>query len=134
MIYEKDDVGENDKVEIRSVSIKDNKIEMSWEVVYTKDTDDVESAAEEAEKGYTLPEYIFEIEQSQVSKKVESTELEVKGWIYAQMHDEASGKPLADRDYVIYLTDDSEIKGTTDSEGYVKEDELGMGKYFMVLK
>ena len=56
------------------------------------------------------------------------------GWINTQFKDKKTGKPLANRKYTIYLTVDTEINGTTDNEGYVKQTDLKIGDYYIEFK
>ena len=129
-IVEKDDDGEDDDVATISGTVKGGKIECKWKVKYTADDDDTESQKEMDEKGYTLPEYTFTVECDEVASE-ESGKLDVMGWIKTQFKDKKTGKPLSNKKYRIYLLNGDEIKGTTDESGYVVQDELKLGKYFI---
>ena len=60
----------------------------------------------------------------------ESAQLDVTGWIKVQYVDK-SGKPLANKKYHIYFLEEKCISGTTDENGYAKEENLEKGKYFI---
>lgn len=51
------------------------------------------------------------------------------GLIKTQYIDKRTGKPLANPKYTIYLTDGSQINGTTDDNGYVDLQDLKQGIY-----
>ncbi|MBR0100627.1 MAG: hypothetical protein IJP90_13090 [Treponema sp.] len=129
-IVEKDDDGNDDDVTILSAKVQNGKIECKWKVIYTEDDDDSNSQQEKEEKGYTLPEYAFTVECDGVESD-ESGQLDVMGWIKTQFKDKKTGKPLSNKKYRIYLLNGDEIKGTTDESGYVVQDELKLGKYFI---
>ena len=92
-----------------------------------------DSQKELAEKGYTLPEYAFVVECGGATSG-ESGVLEVRGWIKVKYVDK-SGNPLANKNYVVYLLDEKTcISGTTDENGFVQEDELKQGRYFIIFE
>ena len=129
-IVEKDNDGNDDDVTTLSAKVQNGKIECKWKVIYTEDDDDSNSQQEKEEKGYTLPEYAFTVECDGVESE-ESGQLDVMGWIKTQFKDKKTGKPLSNKKYRIYLLNGDEIKGTTDKSGYVVQDELKLGKYFI---
>ena len=131
-IVEKDADGEDDDVATLTAKVSGGRIECVWKVVYVKDDDDADSEQEKAEKDYTLPEYAFTLECGGVTSE-ESGQLDVMGWIRTQYVDK-NGNPLPNKEYVIYLLDGTCISGTTDDGGYVKEDDLKHGKYYIVFK
>ena len=131
-IVEKDADGNDDEVESPNTKIQNGKIKCKWKVVYMEDNDDTESQQEMEEKGYTLPEYAFTVE-CDGEKSAESGQLDVRGWIKAQFKDKETGKLIINEKYTIYLTDGTEINGTTDDEGYVEQTDLKKGKYLIVL-
>ena len=131
-VVEKDDDGNDDDVTTLTTKVQDGKIKCKWKVVYTEDDDDADSEQEKAEKGYTLPEYAFTVECGSATSG-ESGELNVMGWIKQQFKDKATGKPIANEKYTIYLKDGSKISGKTDGEGYVEQTDLKKGEYFIVL-
>ena len=113
--------------------VQNNTIECAWKVVYTADNDATDSEQEKKEKGYTLPEYAFTIE-CDGEKSAESGQLDVRGWIRTKFTDKRTRKPLANKKYTIYLSDGTEISGTTDDEGYVEHKDLKMGEYSIGFK
>ena len=132
-IVEKDDDGKDDPVTTLSTVVSGGKIKCQWQVKYTADEDDADSQKELAEKGYTLPEYAFVVECGGATSG-ESGVLEVRGWIKVKYVDK-SGNPLANKNYVVYLLDEKTcISGTTDENGFVQEDELKQGRYFIIFE
>ena len=127
-IVEKDDDGNDDDVKTLSAKVQNGKIECKWKVIYTADEDDSNSQQEMKEKGYTLPEYAFTVEADGVESE-ESKQLDVMGWIRTQFKDKRTGKPLANRNYIIHLTDGTQINGFTDDNGYVELQDLMQGIY-----
>ncbi len=132
-IVEKDADGKDDPVTTLSAVVSDGRIKYRWQVKYTADDDDADSQKELAEKGYTLPEYAFVVECGGATSG-ESGVLEVRGWIKVKYVDK-SGNPLANKNYVVYLLDEKTcISGTTDENGFVQEDELKQGRYFIIFE
>ncbi len=129
-VIEKDADGQDDDVATLTTTVNGGRIECKWKVVYTEDDDDTNSGQEKAEKGYTLPEYAFIVECGGTESE-ESGQLDVMGWIRIQFKDKKTGKPLSNKKYIIYLLNGDEIKGTTDESGYVVQDELKIGKFFI---
>ena len=132
-IVEKDADGKDDPVTTLSAVVSDGQLKCKWQVTYTADEDDADSQQELEEKGYTLPEYAFVVECAGVTSG-ESGVLEVRGWIKVKYVDK-SGNPLANKNYVVYLLDEKTcISGTTDENGFVQEDELKQGRYFIIFE
>ena len=132
-IVEKDADGKDDPVTTLSAVVSGGRIKCQWQVTYTADEDDADSQQELEEKGYTLPEYAFVVECGGATSG-ESGVLEVRGWIKVKYVDK-SGNPLANKNYVVYLLDEKTcISGTTDENGFVQEDELKQGRYFIIFE
>ena len=129
-IIEKDDDGNDDFVAELSTAVNGGKIRCKWKVIYTEDNDDTDSQHELEEKGYTLPEYAFTVECDGAESE-ESGRLDVRGWIKTQYIDKKTGKPLANKKYIIYLLNGDEINGSTDDSGFVLQNDLKVGKYFI---
>ena len=129
-IVEKDGDGNDDFVTELGVAVQEGKIRRKWKVVYMADDDDTDSQKEMEEKGYTLPEYAFTVE-CDGTKSEESGQLDVRGWIKTQYIDKKTGKPLANKKYIIYLLNGDEINGSTDDSGFVLQNDLKAGKYFI---
>ena len=129
-IVEKDDDGNDDFVAELGAAVNGGKIRCKWKVIYTEDNDDTDSQQELEEKGYTLPEYAFTVDCDGAESE-ESGQLDVMGWIKTQFRDRRTGEPIANRKYIIYLSDDTAKTGTTDSEGFVYEKDLKHGEYYI---
>lgn len=133
-IVEKDaDGNDDDDVTTLTAKVSNGKIECAWKVIYMEDDDDADSEQEKAEKGYTLPEYAFTVECDGATSE-ESGQLDVMGWIKVQYVDEETGMPLENKKYIIYLLNGTCISGNTDEKGFLKEENLAIGKYFITFK
>ena len=131
-IAEKDDDGNDDFVAELSAAANGGKIRRKWKVVNTEDNADTDSQQELDEKGYTLPEYAFTVDCDGVKNK-ESGQMDVRGWIKTQYVDK-SGKPLANKKYIIYLLNGNSINGVSDDDGNIELENLKQGAYFIIFK
>ena len=81
-IYEQDADDDHDFIKRYSErQIEKGKFKVEWTVTYTEDRDDYNSACEEKEKGYTLPEYFFNLRTKHNNKEymsADSSKLEVR--------------------------------------------------------
>jgi hypothetical protein len=129
-IYESDTTSEDDYIESLPAVIKNSKVELGWEVIYTDDSDDTSS---DDEQGYTLPEYIFNIriEETDIAS-AESPELKVSVKLAYQLKDE-DGNILSDKPYLLVLADGSKIQGRTDANGYILEEKIPIGKTEIII-
>ena len=124
-IVEKDADGKDDPVATLSAVVSGGRIKCQWQVTYTADEDDADSQQELAEKGYTLPEYAFVVECAGVTSG-ESGVLEIYADFIAKLS--MNGKLLRNYPYILKLEDGSCRKGQTNSDGYIIENELPVGK------
>ena len=124
-IVEKDADGTDDPLTTLSAVVSGGRIKCWWQVKYTADEDDADSQKELAEKGYTLPEYAFVVECGGATSG-ESGVLEVYADFIAKLS--MNGKLLRNYPYILKLADGSCRKGQTNSEGYITENELPVGK------
>ena len=124
-IVEKDANGKDVPVATLSAVVSGGRIKCRWKVKYTADDDDADSQKELKEKGYTLPEYAFVVECVGTTSG-ESGVLEVYADFIAKLS--MNGKLLRNYPYILKLADGSCRKGQTNSEGYIIENELPVGK------
>jgi hypothetical protein len=122
-IYEHDADGAHDLVTEFETEIKGKKVETSWEYEYHEDTDEIPTK-EEAEKGYKPPQYFFRV--SAGTAFADSDLLEFKDWIEIVLTDD-TGKPAANKDFVVHLPDGSEKRGKLDSDGRAMVKDLPPG-------
>jgi hypothetical protein len=125
-IWEHDEDNKHDYVTRLTGTIKNNRLEVSWKVVYTADDDDSTSGKELLEQGYTLPEYHFVISHKRM-KDARSPKLKVKGFISGLLIDETTSVTFANMDYILVLPDGSERKGKTRNNGQMVEKGLPIG-------
>ena len=130
-IVEKDDDGDDDDLTVLTDKVQDGKIRCDWKVVYMEDNDDTESQKEMEEKGYTLPEYAFNVECDGVESE-ESRQLDVLGWIKTQFKDKENGLPVGNKKFRIFSFDGKiKIDGSTDENGYADLRNINISKYYI---
>lgn len=124
-IYNRDLKGVDVVVDNIDAKVKGGRVEGEWEYVYAEDTNGA-MTEEETQKGYSAPEYYFEVilEQS----KARSGLLGYKDYIEIELRDE-NNKPIANQDYILYLSNGEVRKGKLDGNGYKKEEKIPPGKF-----
>lgn len=127
-ILEHDSDGAHDPITNFPATVKNRKIETSWEYEYQEDTDEIPTK-EEAAKGYNPPEYFFRVSVGGVT--ADSGLLLFKDWIEIDLKDQA-GKPIPDQDYELKLPDGSTRKGKLDAKGTAREKDIPPGPYEVV--
>lgn len=134
-IYEYDQDGAHDFIVKFPVIVKNKKIEAEWEFEYHEDTDDIPTDEELNEYGrsYNPPEYFFIVNANggRFGENQESGLLEFKDWVEVFLLDE-DGNPVSGEEYTFCLADGTEKKGSLDSEGYAKEEDIPPGKVSVV--
>ncbi len=132
-VYEKDYTTENDLLDTFTGESRDGKLELSWTVRYVEDTDDENSEEEQAEKGYTKPEYIFVLESKELEIKEESPVLEFQDWIEVVLKNEKTGEIYANTDYTLKMPDGEEREGKTDERGFLREEDVPPGMHEILI-
>lgn len=133
-IYEKDEIGNDDFICTLAAVVESDKISCTWKVEYHADDDDTESEEEIAEKGYTLPEYMFKIScRKYGATSGESTVLEVADRVGLQLVNKEDDTPIANADYYLVMPDGSLKMGTLDAEGRITEEWLPPGHEYSVV-
>jgi phage protein D len=118
MIFEQGKNRDDPIDEIEGI-LSDGKVEASWKVVY-KEEEGSNTADEIEEKGWTVPDYYFVAEYGGVESR-QSDVLFVKEWSHKQLVNGITDEPLANKKYTLSLSDGTEIKGTTDENGYMEK-------------
>ena len=126
-IWEHDADGAHDLITKFPAIVKNKKIEVDWEYEYHEDTDEIPTE-EEAERGYSPPEYFFRVVIAGVS--ADSGLLEFKDWIEIEL-ETLQATPAADEKYILYLPDGKQRSGALDNYGYAKEENIPPGKVFV---
>ncbi len=122
-IWEKDIDGADDFIAKIETSIKGNKVEAEWKYEYVEDTD--ETSLEDEKKGYSSPEYYFIVKVEEGHAR--SDLLKYKDWVEIKLKDE-EGKPIGKVKYKLILPDGEIKKGTLDSDGKLKLEDIPPGK------
>jgi hypothetical protein len=128
-ILEYDEDGAHDPITEISVIVNNSRVEAEWEYEYHEDTDEIPTESE-IEKGYNPPEYIFRVRIDNIS--ADSGLLLFKDWIEVEVKD-ATGQTAANQDYIIHLPDEQTRSGTTDDRGWVREEDVPPGPWWIEL-
>lgn len=131
IIFEFDTDGSNDKIVEIPTTVKNKKIELSWEYEYHEDIDEIPTDEELKKYGkkYNPPEYFFviEIDGLKFGEKQESGLLKFKDYIEIELKDE-NGEPIANAKYNLYLADGNKRQGQLDGSGHARESNIPPGK------
>jgi hypothetical protein len=124
----------NDLVAELYAFVHGGTIERPWVVEFDEEKC-ISCAWEIKDKGFTIPEYLFEVEYrgSQGYKRNGSDMLVIKEWVKTQIVDEGSGMIMANRPYTLILGDGSKITGRTDADGYIIQSGLVIGDIYFYL-
>jgi hypothetical protein len=110
--------------------INEDKLEIEWPVEY-KEKPGTKSKKELDEKGYAIPEYHFYVryfgfrsEKSPVAK--------LKNNIMEIALDK-DNKAIVNTEYILITPDKQEIIDKTDADGYIKQGNIVIGKYKLII-
>jgi uncharacterized Zn-binding protein involved in type VI secretion len=119
-VWEKD-FGTGDRLIkiIKDTTITGNSVEAEWMYEYKEDEEDKEDEGEVTK--YSSPQYYFIIKTE--DNQARSGILDYKDWIEISLEDE-DGNPMADEEYILYLSSGEIRKGKLDSKGYKKEKNI----------
>lgn len=120
-IYQRDIKGVDAYIEKIETKVKNKKVEGEWEYHYTEEN---KVATNTQFKGYSSPEYYFDIVIGKV--KTRSGLLVLKDWIEVVLKDEL-GDAIPDQKYIIYLPDGKIVNGELDSNGYMRVENICTG-------
>lgn len=118
-IWERDMDGADDFIAKIETTVQGNKVEVEWKYEYTEDTDEV--TEEDQKKGYSSPEYYFIAKIKE--DKARSDLLGFQDWLEIELKDE-KGNPIANEDYIFYLSNGEIRKGKLDSKGKKREEKV----------
>jgi len=123
-IFEHDDDGGHDPITAIEGVVTDGVLEGRWDYEYHEDTDSIPTA-EEAEQGYSPPEYFFRIDEGE---PVDSGLLGFRDFVEISLT-LGGDRPAADEEYVLTLPDGSERKGKLDAGGKAVEQKVPPGNF-----
>lgn len=103
------------------------KVEAEWEYKYSEEPDK-KSKGEAEQKGYSHPEYFFEVIVGR--SKARSGVLTYQDWIEIELKDHTN-KPIADEEYVLALSTGEVRKGKLDSSGRKREEKVLPGSTYL---
>lgn len=112
--------GKKGMVDLISATVENGKINREWTV---KDHSSF------YEKGvYSVPSYTFKLSAENGKVSLESEKINVYGFIRTQVKN-TDGELKRNQNVVIYKSDGSTIKTTTDSDGYIDLKWIPLGQY-----
>ena len=127
-IYEHDEDEAHDFItRISPVMVENNRLETQWAYEYHDDVDEIPTDWDET--GYSPPEYFFKVIIR--GSNAQSGLLEFKDYIDINLVND-DGESIPDEDYIIHLPDGSERRGTVDSEGHAREEDIPPGDYIIL--
>jgi len=132
VICEHDADGNDDLVTGALGIIDGNKVETEWQVIYVPDNDDVDSAKEKQEKGYTLPEYVFKYFKPD-GTVVESGIMNVSDDLLIEFKSEDEEEDLSNIEYHLEMPDGSFKTGKLDKEGKAIVEDIFPGEVYSVI-
>lgn len=118
-IYKRDIKGADAVFETIETKVKSKKVEAEWEYKYPEE-DKNKSASTEI-KGYSSPEYYFEVLVGRV--KTRSGLLGYKDFIEVKLQDD-EGNPITDEEYMLLFSDGEVRKGKLNKNGQLKEKNI----------
>ena len=127
VIYEYDEDSAHDLIAELQGIVENNRIEVEWEYEYYEDTDEIPND-QEAENGYSYPEYIFKAIIGRI--EAQSDLLRFKDWIDFIMRD-GTDTPVTNQEYILHLPDGQERRGRTGSDGRVIERDIPPGPWWI---
>ncbi len=135
VIFEFDQDGNHDQVVALPAIIKNRKLDLEWEYAYHEDVDEIptEEDLKPLGKKYSHPEYFFiiVIDGIKLGEKQNSGLLTFKDSITLSLTDDHDNQ-MAGQEYIVYLADGTEKKGTLDSEGKATITDIPPGPYYTI--
>ncbi len=123
-IYKRDITGPDVQFETLHLKVKSGKVEAEWEYVIPEEDEEKETKQSEQEK-YTAPDYYFDVLVEHCKSR--SGLLSVKDYIEIELRD-AEDNPVAEQEYILYLSNGEVREGKLDKNGYAKEEKIPPGK------
>ncbi len=103
-----------------------DKIEAEWEFAYVEEIEELES---DRQSPYSSPRFYFDVIVGQCT--THSGIIELKDAIEIELKD-YQDQPAGEEDYILYLSDGSVRKGSLDSNGYSKEENVLLSNWSVV--
>jgi hypothetical protein len=131
IIFEYDADGANDKIVEIPTTVKNKKIDLSWEYEYHEDVDDIPTNEELQKygKSYNPPEYYFviDVDTLRFGENQESKLLTFKDYIEIELRNE-DGELVTNEKYILHLPDGSKRQGQLDGSGHARENNVPPGE------
>ncbi|MCL2289159.1 MAG: hypothetical protein FWC34_00410 [Bacteroidetes bacterium] len=124
-IYEPDENGNDLHIFNVAGKIEKGKLNLQWKVDFLEE-ENTKSNKEIAEKGYALPEYRFFVRY--YGFKSEASPVATLKCNYVERVVDQNGNPVPNTDYILITPDGHELYGKTDPKGFVRQDDLYLGK------
>jgi len=130
-IYEYDQDSAHDFITKFPCRVKDQNLEAEWEYEYHEDTDEIPTEEEKKKYGgkYNPPEYFWvaELGGKRFGDDQESGLLEFKDWLIIELYDDENNL-IPNEKFIIHLPDGTKKKGSLNSKGFSKLEDLPPGK------
>lgn len=122
-IYKRDIKGPDVVFETIETQVSGGKVEEDWKYVIPEEEAKKESDETEFTR-YSAPEYYFEVIIDRCKSR--SGLLGFKDWIEIELRDE-DDNPIAEEEYILYLSNGEIRKGKLNKNGYKKEEKIPPG-------
>jgi len=129
-IFEPDTEGGDKHIFDVKGKIKDNKLEVEWKVEYLEKVG-TKSKNEIDEQKYTIPEYHFLVRY--FGYKSEASPVLKLKFNFIERALNKNNNPIPDTYYVLLTPDGQELYGKTDKKGFIRHDDLYIGKYKIII-
>ena len=125
-IYKRDITGPDVVFDTIELKVQGGKVETEWEyVLLDPDLKELKKADEEEPRGYSAPEYYFDVVVENC--KAHSGILSYKDWIEIKLKYE-DGNVIANKKFTMHLSSGEIRKGTLDSNGSAKIEDVPPGE------
>ncbi len=128
-ILEHDADGQHDREATLEAKVQQGYARVRWQVPRSSDSDDVHSAKDMAAKGYSPPEFFFEVQLGahKLASGTGDSLLRVRDRLDLEVLDRYSGKPLPGARYALTLADGSRRQGVLTANSRLVEEDLPPG-------
>jgi len=115
-IWEETDGNLMDLIDTLQGTVKNNIVEISWNVKFDEDKTDTNYAREIKEKGYTFIDYIFKIKNTNIQSK----SLAILSYVHIRAVDDKYGITIRNTAFIFTYPDNEEIRVFSDENGIIR--------------
>jgi len=129
-IWEETDGKLMDLIDTLQGTVKNNIVEVSWNVELNEDKMNTNYGREIKEKGYTFIDFIFKIKNTDIKSK----SLAILSFVYTQVVDKKYGIPIRNHAFIFTYPDNEEIRVFSDGDGIISVRNIRKnGKFYLRL-